>query len=538
MNLPKNNDELKEMAREANFISQDEIREPLKITCQNCNKTTDYGLNCYHCDQPIILDEYDGRTKIQIVADLIKYDNTFVTIKDSNEILFYNGKIYSSSLAEATIKETTEKEIKDCTTHERNEVLQKIKASTYQELEKFDSDSNLLTLENGILNIEKMELSDHSAKHLSRVLFPVEYTRPEFPIRENSIFEDIEKNLEKTVFWKFLKSSFTVNGEFQKEDFETILEIIASCFLKKHVDGKAAMFLGNGDNGKSVCNGFIESLLGENNVSHIPLQELAENRFMRAELNGISANIFNDLEQYELRKSGIIKNILTGEPIQVEKKHQTAFTLYPFCNLIFSCNRFPKAYDQSQGFFRRWLIVQWNRNFENDSERDEKLNEKLNENFEEKNQVFSCLVYLSRELSRKGKFSHAKDWLKIQHIWNSNADPVDEFVNSKTIESDTDISKRMLYSVYKEFTLEKGLNPLGIGQFGKQLSQYYDDSVDSSGNRVWCNIQIKAKEPVQEKSNDVKQPTITEYNEHSEHDEKTTSSVSSVSSVFKNEDDS
>tara|TARA_B100000676_G_scaffold71099_1_gene71045 strand:+ start:38 stop:190 length:153 start_codon:yes stop_codon:yes gene_type:complete len=49
---------------------------------------------------------------------------------------------------------------------------------------------------------------------------------------------------------------------------------------------------------------------------------------------------------------------------------------------------------------------------------------------------------------------------------------------------------------------------------------------------------IKAKEPVQEKSNDVKQPTITEYNEHSEHDEKTTSSVSSVSSVFKNEDDS
>ena len=493
MNLPKNNDELKKMAREANFISQDEIREPLKITCQNCSKTTDYGLNCYHCDQPIILDEYDGRTKIQIVADLIKYDNTFVTIKDSNEILFYNGKIYSSSLAEATIKETTEKEIKDCTTHERNEVLQKIKASTYQELEKFDSDSNLLTLENGILNIEKMELSDHSAKHLSRVLFPVEYTRPEFPIRENSIFEDIEKNLEKTVFWKFLKSSFTVNGEFQKEDFETILEIIASCFLKKHVDGKAAMFLGNGDNGKSVCNGFIESLLGENNVSHIPLQELAENRFMRAELNGISANIFNDLEQYDLKKTGIVKNILTGEPIQVQKKHQTSFILYPFCNLIFSCNRFPKVYDQSQGFFRRWLIVKWKRSFENDPDRIEYLDKKLEENLEERNLVFSCLAYLSRELSRKGKFSHAKDWIDIQKEWNENADPVSNFERQWIVTSDVNTPKITVYKKYKEVSLKRGETPLGIGQFGKAFGQIHDDFIektDTRTTRVWCNIDI------------------------------------------------
>ena len=57
------------------------------------------------------------------------------------------------------------------------------------------------------------------------------------------------------------------------------------------------MFLGSGENGKSVCLGYIESLIGKNNVSNISLQDLSENKFMRANLDGKSANIFPDLEQ-------------------------------------------------------------------------------------------------------------------------------------------------------------------------------------------------------------------------------------------------
>ncbi len=90
---------------------------------------------------------------------------------------------------------------------------------------------------------------------------------------------------------------------------------------------------------------------------------------MSADLDGKSANIFSDLEKNELRHTGEIKDIVSGEGLQVQKKYKDPFTLYPFVKLMFSCNRFPKSFDQSQGFFRKWMIVKWERNFENDPER-------------------------------------------------------------------------------------------------------------------------------------------------------------------------
>ena len=124
---------------------------------------------------------------------------------------------YSSSSAENIIKENAEDIIEKCTTHERNEVVNKIKAQTGVDIEEFDNDPNLLTLPNGILNIEEMSLAEHSPKNLSRVLLPVEYREPEIPIHDETIFEDLEKNLKDTLFWKFLKSSFTVDGKFRKK---------------------------------------------------------------------------------------------------------------------------------------------------------------------------------------------------------------------------------------------------------------------------------------------------------------------------------
>jgi len=250
---------------------------------------------------------FDDKNRIDNVAKVLRKFFHFLTIRKTEKLLFYNGKIYDVLNAETIIKEETEKLIPNCPSHDTDETIKKIKRQTYTELDDFDKDTNLITVENGILNLETLELKSHSPKHLSRVLLPVQYHKPEH--------EDIEKNLETTLFWKFLKSSFIVNGEFRKEDFETVLEIIASTIIKRHVDEKAFMFLGSGENGKSVCLGCIQSIIGKDNVSSITLQDIAEDKFMRANLDGMSANIFSDLEHNELRKTGKIKAITSNEGI-------------------------------------------------------------------------------------------------------------------------------------------------------------------------------------------------------------------------------
>ena len=204
---------------------------------------------------------FKGDDKIDNVAKVLQEKNKFVTLRKTEEVLLYNGKIYDRLQAETNIKEESEILIPNCTSHNRNEVINKIKAQTYTSLEEFDIDPNLITVDNGILNLDTLELKPHTPEHLSRVLLPVEYHEPKYEIHDDTIFEDIEKNLNNTLFWKFLKASFTINGKLIRDDFEMALEITACPIIKRHVDEKAFMFLGGGENGKSVLLAYIQSII-------------------------------------------------------------------------------------------------------------------------------------------------------------------------------------------------------------------------------------------------------------------------------------
>ena len=427
--------------------------------------------------------------RIDATVDRIQLYYHFVTSTKTNELYLFNGKIYSNDEAVSKIKELSEKLIPNCTEHQRNEVVSKIKAQTYRDI-TFDSDPNILTLNNGILNLDTLELTPHTPDNFSQVLIPVEYSRPEYDIDEDALFEGMDKNLSETLFYKSLRECFTVNGEFRPQSFESVLEMIASVFIKKQIDDKAWINLGRGNNGKSVFLEYIESLLGTDNVHNAQLQQLSDNRFASAELEGNLANIFSDLESTELKNSNMVKAITSGDSITVERKHQRPFKLTPFAKLIFSCNRFPVVYDQSEGFFRRWIINKWERDFENDSARDTKLRKKLCNNIEEKNLVFSCLMSLTKKINKNGKLTHTEDWRIIQRDWNKNADPVDDFVTNYIIDSGAQKTKRETFEFYKEWCYEHGEKPLKFKQFNERFVEYYEDD-RSNQVRVWLNIDFK-----------------------------------------------
>jgi len=435
----------------------------------------------------IIKVKHSDPERIDLVATRLINKYNFKTAEESNTVYLHTGKIYDNKKAEAIIRKETEIQIENCTKHDTLEVIEKIKRKTFEDLKDFDSDPNVLTLENGILNLQTMELSPHTPTNLSKVLIPCNYIEP--------FSKDIKENLKDTLFWKYLESSFTINGKVNEESIETVLEIMASAFLKRNIDEKSVMFLGTGENGKSVCLDYLSALLGKDNVSHIPLQVLAEDKFASARLDGKHANIFSDLEKNELRHTGIIKDLSSAEPIHAQHKNKTGFDLYPFAKLIFSTNRFPKSFDQSQGFFRRWIIVKWQRNFENDPDRINDLKKQLLSNPSERDIVFSTLIHISRRLLDSNKFTHSKDWKTIQKEWNANADPLDDFIENHIVESEGNRTKIETYQFYKRTMFSKSETPLGLGKFGKAFAEYFEDSKNDRA-RIWLNIDFK--EPKQE----------------------------------------
>ncbi|MDH3203145.1 MAG: phage/plasmid primase, P4 family [Nitrosopumilus sp.] len=420
----------------------------------------------------------------------IQKTHNFKCLRDSDELLWFDGKIYRQNIAEPLIKEECEKWIENCSTFDRCEVINKIKAINYTDRAEFDSDPDIQTVENCVLNLKTLETIQHSPSNLSCVMLPVSYHPIDIKVNTDSILQ----YLHNTLFLKYLTSCFTINSKLDQEQFFTVLEIMASCLIKKQFD-KAFMFIGSGSNGKSVLLDYIESLLGKDNVSNITIHDIELERFSKAELFGKMANVFADIESNELKKTGNLKIIISGDSITAEKKHRHPFKFKPYTKLIFSANRFPSVHDQSDGFFRRFVIVNWKRQFTGE-EKNPNLREELIADNDEQNKVFSLLVLIARNLRIRGRFKHEDNIEALRKQWNQNSDPIIQFINEVVVEKENSVvSKREVYSRYCDFCIEHEIPVVTIKRFGMIFGEYYetDQRKDSSGinKKFWIDIQLK-----------------------------------------------
>jgi len=338
-----------------------------------------------------------------------------------------------------------------------------------------------------------MKFTGHSPKNLTTVLLPVDYSE-DVPTKDDYSIEDIDEILEGTLFLKYLRSCFTLGNYFDEQQFFTILEIMACTLLKKSMD-KAFMFVGAGANGKSVLLEYIQNILGKDNVSHVPIQDLEMERFAKADVNGKLANIFADIESHELKKTSIVKMIVSGETIRAEKKNQQPFDFVPFAKMIFSANKFPIVKDQSDGFFRRFIIIHWKRQFVG-KEDNRKLREQLANNVEEKNLVFNLLVRIARNLDNRGTFKYQKRINEVRSDWNRHSDPVMLFIEKLVIEKEGKYdNKSSVFKKYKAFCILNEIHPLTINQFGRVFGEYYESEQIKDANginrKVWMDIEVR-----------------------------------------------
>ena len=98
----------------------------------------------------------------------------------------------------------------------------------------------------------------------------------------------------------------------------------------------------SGANGKSTFFRVLESLFGKNNVSFESINNLEWNRFAAAELDGKLANIHSDISNDEISRTGLLKQLITGDPMTVERKHRDPFTLANYAKLFFHAMNFLK----------------------------------------------------------------------------------------------------------------------------------------------------------------------------------------------------
>lgn len=123
---------------------------------------------------------------------------------------------------------------------------------------------------------------------------------------------------------------------------------------------KMMFFDGSGANGKSVTTLVLRLVLGEANVSSLPIAAFdADKTFKLAVTEGKLANICEEVGLINNRVEETLKQFVNGGAFTVEKKFKDPYTMYPTAKLTFATNEMPNFNDRSSGIWRRLLYIKF-----------------------------------------------------------------------------------------------------------------------------------------------------------------------------------
>ena len=390
----------------------------------------------------------EGRFVPALLAEELMGEYRFATMMDSKEIYVYTEGYYQP-IGEVVIKRECKRRLGDEYRRVRaGEVIDYIEASTY--VKRREEPSNLLPLSNGVLDIDRMELKEYSPEYMFFNKLPVVYDPKAECLEINKFHKEITGN---------------------PNDIMALEEIVGYCLLRSYPIHLALMLVGFGANGKSTWLSLVRTLLGAQNVSGRSLFELEEVRFARADLFGKYANIYADLPDRALQRTGMFKMLTGGDQLAAEKKFRDSFHFVNYAKLLFSANKVPETVDDTDAFFRRWKIIVFPNVF-NGEKCDPKKLEKITTE-QELSGFLNVAIAALKRIMTNGGFSFSESTEEIREDYIRKSSPIASFVmDCLQVDSDAFIEKKGLFSVFAAYCRKQKIPCVTETTFFKNLPQH------------------------------------------------------------------
>lgn len=207
---------------------------------------------------------------------------------------------------------------------------------------------------NGFLDLKTMEMYSHSPEYKNTVQIPHNWNPDKDP--SGSVTEIFLKD--------FIKDP---------DDYEMFLEFAGLSMTADMHFQKMLILRGEGGLGKSVLLRMMDWMVGEENSSHLPLQNL-NSRFDPLFLYGKILNSYGDLASDDMQNTAGMKTIIGEDMVRGEIKGGDVIFFKAICKCIFSANRIPKSKDEkTAAYYRRLLIIPFSERAQHIEDLEEKL---------------------------------------------------------------------------------------------------------------------------------------------------------------------
>ena len=284
------------------------------------------------------------------------------------------------------------------------------------------------------------------------------------------------------------------------DEVQSLYEVLAYCLLPEYPIERIIVLLGAGANGKSTFLKILYTLLGMRNICSTSLEALSKSRFETTRLYKKLAVIIAETNLSNLENSQIIKRLSSGKdviPIEFKNKGLTEFVNY--AKLIIATNNLPPTDDKTDGFYRRWKVIEFPNQFEKEID---VLSDLTTNDYE--NLACRCLNVLDDLLKRRC-FTNDGDIASRRVAYENKSNPFDKFWEDSISEDnpDSDIPSwefEKEYNIYLKAnrlrsvsskTIGKLMKDKGIEQGSKRVSWTDSDIAQEKKVRIWKGLSWK-----------------------------------------------
>jgi putative DNA primase/helicase len=234
---------------------------------------------------------------------------------------------------------------------------------------------------------------------------------------------------------------------------------------------KFLLCVGEGANGKTVFSEVVQSLVGIENCSQVPIARF-DNPFALIGTLGKMLNVTTEgVGLIEELAETTLKSFTSGDRMTFERKFRDAVSDMPTAKIMVATNDLPRFNDKSQAIWRRILLVPFDKTIAED-EQVETLADELKG---ELPGILNWALEGLRNLNAAGRFTVPENSKSMLEQYRQDANPARAFLleNYQSTTNGECICCETLYQEYANWCKDRNYHPLADRSFGKEVRRAF-----------------------------------------------------------------
>jgi len=245
---------------------------------------------------------------------------------------------------------------------------------------------------------------------------------------------------------------------------QLLYEICAYCLYDGYPIHRIFTLIGGGRNGKSQFMKVLNNLVGNENIVSTELDRIANSMFETSKFYKKKVAFIGETNFNTLSRTNILKQLSDGSPVPCEFKRKDCFDFENTAKIIIATNGLPATTDRTEGFYRRWLIIDFPNKFKEGRDVVAEIPQEEYDNLCRK-----CVTVL-RDLLDKGSFTMEGTVEERAAKYEQKSNPVNTFVTDCCeVDSNCSVPTWYLFEKYQEFAEQCGYRKFSQREFSNNL---------------------------------------------------------------------